>query len=92
MAVQSGKEVESCDNVLMSISQDKARQIFEHGAFGATGQKLQDALDNRIIKKKGGKDFFRGIGVKDRPGQGPYFRLNNETTGLHDEDDGDEES
>lgn len=77
-----GKQVEACDHVLMSVSAERAQDIFERGPFGASGQKLTDAIDKKIVTKRGGEDHFRGLGVERRGGQRPYFAVENETSDL----------
>lgn len=64
--------IERMGHVLMSIEKEHADDIYKRGEFGDGGQKRADAIEDRILDRKG-EDLMRGIGTD-------YVHFENSTT------------
>lgn len=75
-------------NVLMSVSKERKREIELYGAYGTAespngGQVDADALEQRIVKQRGGLDPLRGMtGLRGRASGEPIMAVENESSGL----------
>lgn len=78
----SGTAIEYMDHVLMSIPLEDYERLQREGAFGNTGQNWADALENKIVDKRGIEDPMRGM-----RGQRDYFRFSNATRPATPEED-----
>jgi hypothetical protein len=68
-----GTEIESADNLLMSVPAARHEEIERHGPFGGSGQERADVVEKAIIAKRNGYDPLRGLHGLSRSSDGsPY--------------------
>lgn len=75
-------------HVLMSVSKERKREIELYGEYGSEdqpngGQIDANALEERIVKQRGGLDPLRGMtGLRGRASGEPIMAVQNETSEL----------
>lgn len=83
-----GQDVIRDGNVLMSCSLERKREIDLYGAYGTEdhpvgGQLDANALEERIVRQRGGMDPLRGLtGIIGRQSGAPTMAVVNETSPL----------
>lgn len=74
-----GEDILCRGQLLMQISLEAKHQLEAEGEFGETGQKELDRIEKLIIRRRGNKDYFRGIGgIEGSLPNGQFMDVENE--------------
>lgn len=78
---QKGDKIECRGQLLMCIDREEKARIENEGEFGDSGQKYLSTVEKLLVRKRGNKDYFRGIhGIEGSLENGQFMEVENETS------------
>ncbi len=81
-SLKVGQQVESRGHILMQTTAERAKEIFEYGDDGQSGQRAADEIERRMFQtKKAIADLSRRVELRSKEG-GQYFSFEAEAGSI----------